>query len=110
MWVPVTDEQRERKKKQRKGYRARAIAYVIDYKCTHLCADCGESKPFYCLDFDHVRGRKEFELRRAGDDITSLVKIQEEIDKCDVVCKNCHAVRTFMRNLSTNAELQNCPV
>ncbi len=72
--------------------------------------DCHETKPFYCLDFDHVRGRKEFELRRAGDDVTNMDRIMEEIAKCDVVCKNCHAIRTFMRNLHTNDELQNRPV
>jgi len=106
----LTLEQIERKKKQRKAYRARARAFVIDYKCSHLCTDCGESFPFYCLDFDHVRGRKEFELRRAGDDIINIDKLKEEIAKCDVVCKNCHATRTFKRNLSTNDELQNRPV
>lgn len=103
-------EQVARKKKQRKGYRAKARAFVIDYKCSHLCTDCHGSFPFYCLDFDHVRGRKEFELRRAGDDITSIAKLKEEIAKCDVVCKNCHAIRTFKRNLKTNEELQNPPV
>jgi hypothetical protein len=106
----VTPEAKERKKKQRKGYRQRARSYVIDYKCSHPCTDCGETKPFYCLDFDHVRGRKEFELRRAGDDITNMDRIKAEIAKCDVVCKNCHATRTFMRNLHTNDELQNRPV
>lgn len=106
----MTHEQRERKKLQRKQYRAKARAFVIDWKCSHPCKDCGVSFPFYKLDFDHVRGRKEFELRRAGDDITCLKKLKEEMDKCDVVCKNCHAERTFKRNLSTNVELQDDPV
>lgn len=100
----------ERKKRQRKSYRDKARAFVIDRKCSTPCKDCHGTFPFYKLDFDHVRGRKEFELRRAGDDITSLETLEEEMNKCDIVCKNCHAERTFKRNLSTNAELQNHPV
>lgn len=59
------------------------------------CADCGNSYPYYVMDFDHLRD-KEFQIgtrgRRVGRE--ALLK---EIDKCEVVCANCHRVRTHFR-------------
>lgn len=49
------------------------------------------------MDFDHLRDKK-FNLSKAH--LTgSLKKITEEIAKCEVVCSNCHRVRTFERTL-----------
>lgn len=87
--------------------RVKAKRFIVDYKSIRPCSDCGVQHPYYCMDFDHVRGRKEFELWRVGDHVTNLDRIKEEIAKCDLVCKNCHAKRTFIRNLHTNDELQN---
>lgn len=93
--------------KRKKPARERAKRFVIDYKSSHPCVDCDTQYPFYCMEFDHVRGRKEFELWKAGDTHTNIDKITLEISKCDMVCRNCHAKRTFIRNLPTNDELQN---
>ena len=57
------------------------------------CADCGESYPPFVMDFDHVRGRKEFQI--GGSLHLALDRLLKEIDKCDVVCSNCHRFRTF---------------
>jgi hypothetical protein len=92
--------------KKIKPARIKAKRYVIDWKSMHPCMDCGIQHPYYCMEFDHVRGRKRFEMWRVGYVYTNLKTIQDEIDKCDVVCRNCHAKRTFMRNLDTNDELQ----
>lgn len=61
------------------------------------CMDCGGSFPIICMDFDHVRGEK------VGN-VADLVKknkpfdvILAEIAKCDVVCANCHRIRTAAR-------------
>lgn len=61
------------------------------------CADCGIEYPYYVMDFDHVSDDKEANLAdlvRVG---ASLVKLQAEINKCEVVCSNCHRIRTFKR-------------
>lgn len=58
------------------------------------CADCGQSYPYYVMDFDHQRDKK-FNLSVAVSKVMSFTKVQEEIDKCDVVCANCHRIRTF---------------
>lgn len=58
------------------------------------CADCGQTYPYYVMDFDH-RDNKEFTLgnyRSMG-----RKQILSEIAKCDVVCANCHRERTAAR-------------
>lgn len=62
------------------------------------CADCGVQYPYYVMQFDHVRGEKKFNL--GGGWNNSIEAIQEEIAKCDVVCANCHAERTYQRIIS----------
>lgn len=61
------------------------------------CADCGQSYPYYVMDFDHREGEiKTTEVTRLIS-THSIRRVQEEIAKCDVVCSNCHRVRTFKR-------------
>lgn len=60
------------------------------------CTDCGGYFPPCVLHWDHVpeRGPKLFNLGRAD---YSLDKVLAEIAKCDLVCANCHAIRTWNR-------------
>ena len=59
------------------------------------CADCGKRYPWYVMDLDHVRGSKDKKVSILINRAVSLEKLQAEIDKCDVVCANCHRERTF---------------
>jgi hypothetical protein len=59
------------------------------------CADCGVSYPSVIMDFDHVRGEKLFNIGSAGPG-KSLSVLEAEIAKCDVVCANCHRLRTAL--------------
>ena len=72
------------------------------------CQDCKVSYPTWIMDFDHRPG----EIKVAGvsalvRDKCSLSVIQEEINKCDVVCSNCHRNRTHMRYLERLKESKN---
>lgn len=51
------------------------------------CAVCGE-KDISCLDFHHIDNKK-FNISKAINRY-SIKQIQEEIDKCVVLCANCH--------------------
>lgn len=62
------------------------------------CMDCGIKYPWYVMDFDHVRGKKKFNLCMAAQHRWALKTVDEEIAKCDVVCANCHRKRTFGRS------------
>jgi hypothetical protein len=59
------------------------------------CADCGLSYPWYVMDFDHVSGTKKFQLSNAF--TRSLRILREELAKCELVCANCHRIRTFKK-------------
>jgi hypothetical protein len=60
------------------------------------CADCGGIFPFYVMQFDHVVGDKEFGISEHRMNY-GLTRLMAEIAKCEVVCANCHAVRTYER-------------
>lgn len=58
------------------------------------CSDCGLKYPYYVMDFDH-KENKVFNLNQAKR--KGINKIKLEISKCDVVCANCHRIRTHKR-------------
>ncbi len=60
------------------------------------CVDCGE-KDVRVLDFDHVRGTKEFSISKGLRDRVSNVRLVQEIKKCEVRCANCHRKRHVAR-------------
>lgn len=74
-------------------YEARAARseLIAKIKTDAGCADDAEA---VALDFDHVRGEKLFSIGFARGSGKSLEVILEEIAKCDVVCSNCHRIRT----------------
>jgi hypothetical protein len=83
---------------QRKRTRAKnRTRWLIGFFRTHPCVDCGETDPIV-LEFDHLRDKlfevmKQFASR-------NWQEILDEIEKCDVVCSNCHRRRTARRSKS----------
>ena len=65
------------------------------------CMDCGVSYPYYAMDFDH-RGEKEG-LVSVMINTLSPNRIRAEMAKCDVVCANCHRIRTYGGRPSTTS-------
>jgi hypothetical protein len=59
------------------------------------CTDCGETNHIV-LDFDHL-GNKKYNVSRMIHDGFSWAAIKKEIAKCEVVCANCHRIRTHLR-------------
>jgi len=49
------------------------------------------------MDFDHVRGEKVLSISAMVHKGFSWESILAEIAKCDVVCSNCHRIRTAAR-------------
>lgn len=61
---------------------------AIEYK-GGKCQICGYSKYAGALDLHHTTGEKDFTM---GDDgyTHSWLAIKKELDKCILVCSNCH--------------------
>ena len=71
--------------------------YII--KLTDVpCADCGKRYPYYVMDFDHKKfSDKIADVSRMFTRNWSLDKIKAEVKKCEVVCANCHRIRTYSK-------------
>ena len=74
--------------------RRRRTLYLLRYFEDHPCIDCGETDPVV-LEFDHLRD-KSFDITQ-GLDFRNWQSILDEIEKCEVVCANCHRRRTCQR-------------
>jgi len=79
----------------------RVLAFIDAYKRERSCADCGfpgKEYPFV-LDFDHLEGdtTKKFNIGGWRHSVLSVAAIEREIEKCELVCANCHRKRTFSR-------------
>jgi len=61
------------------------------------CTDCGNRYPAYVMQFDHLSD-KEFNVSQGH--AKSFASVLKEIEKCEIVCANCHAIRTFNRSQS----------
>lgn len=60
------------------------------------CMDCGKKYPPYVMDFDHRENeKKELLVSKVG--AYGMPALLREIQKCDVVCSNCHRIRTHDR-------------
>jgi Zn finger protein HypA/HybF involved in hydrogenase expression len=71
---------------------------IIEREKNVPCKDCGITYPPYVMDFDHLRDKKfniSAEMHRVG-----VVQLKQEISKCDVVCSNCHRIRTHNRKMN----------
>lgn len=84
----------------RRGHRKRMRETVDKHKQVP-CADCGKSYPSFVMDFDHVRGEKKYGIATMIGR-NSLEELLAEIAKCDVVCANCHRMRTHSRAYSVH--------
>ena len=62
---------------------------------TNPCTDCHGTFPPECMDFDHVRGIKLREVSKMCN--YSVENILAEVAKCDLICANCHRIRTKKR-------------
>ena len=65
---------------------------VLEYLKEHHCVDCGTCNPIV-LHFDHVEDKK-YNISDMLRKPYSWETIKEEIEKCEVRCANCHAIKT----------------
>lgn len=76
--------------------RSTEVATILnEIKTSRGCARCGYNANPVALDFDHIdRSTKSFDIGRMRSK-TSIEKLLAEVDKCQVLCANCHRIKTF---------------
>ena len=118
--MPIKDP--EKRKEYHREYLKRRYQEDPTYKQTHLqrvkklsdkrrkahkelilglknnpCADCKEMFHHSMMEFDHKpEFIKKFDIGSGGQ-AGNLKELIEELDKCDLVCANCHRYRTWIR-------------
>lgn len=82
----------------RKAYndsRREAFNAWMDFLKSAPCTDCGGRFPTEAMDWDHVRGQKVMGIGYMN--MAPRDRLCEELQKCELVCANCHRVRTRRR-------------
>lgn len=84
----------EKSKRRNIKLRLKTIEYLAQYLKSHPCVDCGETD-ILVLEFDHIsKTNKTEEVNKIVSSRSSLLKVMNEIEKCQVRCANCHRRKT----------------
>ena len=98
------EQNKQKYLKSNRDRRSLLKSYIRELKSNTPCKDCHKSYPYYVMDFDHLRDKDSLIIKfirnnnRAG--------LENELKKCEVVCSNCHRIRSYNRlNYRPNFEL-----
>jgi hypothetical protein len=92
--------------KQRERYKP-VQAAINALKLKMGCCDCGYNTNPVALDFDHVRGKKTFNVCYLT---YNLKRALAEIEKCELRCANCHRIATHNRRRAKQTEVPATPL
>jgi hypothetical protein len=89
------EEKKIRYRESSRAARARRRELMKELK-SGSCVDCGVSYPFYVMQFDHIGTDKVASVSQLAQ-LKAWQTVLDEIAKCELVCANCHAERTWTR-------------
>lgn len=92
------EKNKEAIKERSQWYRRTNLQKVNEIKC-QPCKDCNREYPYYVMQFDHIGEDKVANVSRLLR-THGWPEIEKEIAKCEVVCANCHAIRTHNRKMN----------
>lgn len=87
------DHIRAKTKEYKRIERLRNAQFLADYKLARGCVDCGYKENVYALEFDHVQPQRWSIANLLG----NSKRLHSELELCEVVCSNCHSIRTQTR-------------
>jgi hypothetical protein len=67
------------------------------------CSDCGNRYPPCAMDFDHRHPSEKCGVVTRMIGRAGTKRILAEVAKCDIVCANCHRIRTYDRRVTATA-------
>lgn len=76
---------------------------IFAYLCAQECVLCGEDDPLV-LEFDHLHDKRADISKLIQSDCT-WERLVDELDKCQVLCSNCHKRKTHMESNSYRYKL-----
>lgn len=83
------DLYKSRAKANNKKAVVRNVQIVAEIKENNCCSHCSENDPIV-LDFHHYRGKKKNDIAMMVRLSYSEETLKEEIEKCKILCANCH--------------------
>lgn len=90
---------REHRQLQRQQYKSKRREFVWKMK-QHPCTDCGSTFHPAAMQFDHLPSfTKSANISRLVQSYGDMndQRLLDEIAKCELVCANCHAIRSWER-------------
>jgi hypothetical protein len=87
------EDYRDKHNRSRNKIRLENARKVFEYLSRNACINCGESDPVV-LEFDHRDRNEKIESISNLISNSSWERIKSEIEKCDVLCANCHRRKT----------------
>lgn len=98
-------EMKKRRIKQVGNWRRRIKIRAIESK-GGKCQNCSYNKCVYSLDFHHINpNKKEFAI--GSSKVNNWGRIKKELDKCILVCRNCHGQIHEEIDLKGNSKILN---
>lgn len=96
----LTRKEDIRKRQKIQSIKLREI--IINLKKSSSCVNCGESR-FYVLDFHHKKDKK-FDISQAPQKNVSINKLKSELNKCEILCSNCHREKHYLEGKITEMD------
>lgn len=87
-WYKTNERRRNLLRKRAEERRIRNIKFIREYKLSKGCKRCGYNNSYFALEFHHRDEDKKYTISKMN--TLSLETIKKEIEKCDVLCSNCH--------------------
>lgn len=97
--LKVSNQVKSEYKKDKKLKYVKLKEYIDNIKKNSKCSVCGESR-WYLLDFHHIS--KDTKISNIPDMIhrgCTMKELNEELDKCTIVCANCHREIHYLEDL-----------
>lgn len=95
----IKNKLKDNLKKYKKSIKEKLEQRIVSILNKSLCVKCGETN-ILTLDFDHYKGKKEFGISKAISKCYSWKRISKELNKCQILCSNCHRIKTANENNS----------
>jgi hypothetical protein len=93
--------------RQRATARRKKLQRFLDELKNRPCVDCSQMFPPSVMDFDHRDPSGKAGVVSRMINRVKWAALLAEVKKCDLVCANCHRIRTYMGRAGAHRGLQN---